>query len=154
LPDGRLDYPDDVLAGLDVVVASVHTRFKMARDEMTARLIRAMEHPHVDIIGHPTGRLLGQRDAYDVDMERLVDAAAQTGTALEINASPDRLDLSDAHARLARERGVRLVVSTDAHSRYELRFMEYGISVARRAWVEPAHVLNTLSLKELRAILA
>jgi DNA polymerase (family 10) len=154
LPDGRLDYPDDVLAALDVVVASVHTRFKMPRDEMTARLIRAMEHPLVDIIGHPTGRLLGQRDAYDVDMERLVDAAARTGTALEINASPDRLDLSDAHARLARERGVRLVISTDAHSRYELRFMEYGISVARRAWVEPAHVLNTLSLKELRAVLA
>jgi len=154
LPDGRLDYPDDVLAGLDVVVASVHTRFKMPRDEMTARLIRAMEHPHVDIIGHPTGRLLGQRDAYEVDMERLVEAAARTGTALEINASPDRLDLSDAHARLARERGVRLVISTDAHSRYELRFMAYGIGVARRAWVEPRHVLNTLSLQDLQASLA
>jgi DNA polymerase (family 10) len=153
LPDGRLDYPDDVLAGLDVVVASVHTRLKMSRGEMTARLIRAMEHPHVDIIGHPTGRLLGQREAYEVDIERLVDAAARTGTVLEINASPDRLDLSDVHARLARERGVTLAINTDAHSRYELRFMEYGISVARRAWLEPKHVLNTLSLKELRAAL-
>ena len=154
LPDGRMDYPDEVLAELDVVVASVHTRLKMSREEMTARLIRAMEHPHVDIIGHPTGRLLGQREPYDVDMERLVEAAARTGTALEINASPDRLDLSDAHARLARERGVTLVISTDAHSRYELRFMEYGIAVARRAWVEPKDVLNTLSLKELQARLA
>ena len=154
LPDGRLDYPDEVLADLDVVVASVHTRLKMSRDEMTARLIRAMEHPHVDIIGHPTGRLLGQREAYEVDMERLVDAAARTGTVLEINASPDRLDLNDVHARLARERGVTLVISTDAHSRYELRFMEYGIGVARRAWLEPKDVLNTLSLKELRAHLA
>jgi DNA polymerase (family 10) len=154
LPDGRLDYPDDVLAELDVVVASVHTRLKMDRDDMTARLIRAIEHPHVDIIGHPTGRLLGQREAYDVDMERLVDAAARTGTVLEINASPDRLDLSDVHARLARERGVTLAINTDAHSRYELRFMAYGISVARRAWVEPVHVLNTLSLKELQAALA
>ena len=154
LPDGRMDYPDEVLAELDVVVASVHTRLKMSRDEMTARLIRAMEHPHVDIIGHPTGRLLGQREPYDVDMERVVEAAARTGTALEINASPDRLDLSDAHARLARERGVTLVISTDAHSRYELRFMEYGIAVARRAWVEPKDVLNTLSLKELQARLA
>ena len=154
LPDGRLDYPDEVLADLDVVVGSVHTRLKMSRDEMTARLIRAMEHPHVDIIGHPTGRLLGQREAYEVDMERLVDAAARTGTVLEINASPDRLDLNDVHARLARERGVTLVISTDAHSRYELRFMEYGIGVARRAWLEPKDVLNTLSLKELRAHLA
>ena len=154
LPDGRLDYPDEVLAHLDVVVASVHTRLKMSRDEMTARLIRAMEHPHVDIIGHPTGRLLGQREAYEVDMERLVDAAARTGTVLEINASPDRLDLNDVHARLARERGVTLVISTDAHSRYELRFMEYGIGVARRAWLEPKDVLNTLPLKELRAHLA
>ncbi len=154
LPDGRMDYPDDLLAGLDVVVASVHTRFKMSRDEMTRRLIRAMEHPHVDIIGHPTGRLLGQREAYDVDMERLVEAAARTDTALEINASPDRLDLSDAHARLARERGAKLTISTDAHSRYELRCMEYGIGVARRAWVEPKDVLNTRPLKELQAYFA
>ena len=153
LPDGRLDYPDEVLAELDVVVCSVHSRFRMGRDEMTARIIKAMEHPQVDIIGHPTGRLLGQREAYEVDMERLAEAAKKTHTALEINASPQRLDLSDAHARLARERGVMLVISTDAHSRYELAHMEYGIGVARRAWVEPEDVLNTRSLKQLRSYL-
>lgn len=151
LPDGRLDYPDEVLAELAVVVCSVHSRFGMSREEMTARIIKAMDNPHVDIIGHPTGRVLGQRDPYDVDMERLIEAAKRTNTALEINASPDRLDLSDIHARMARERGVRLVISTDAHSRYELRFMEYGIAVARRAWVEPRDVLNTLPLKQLMA---
>ena len=153
LPDGRLDYPDEVLAELDVVVCSVHSRFRMGRDEMTARIIKAMEHPQVDIIGHPTGRLLGQREAYEVDMERLAEAAKKTHTALEINASPQRLDLSDAHARLVRERGVMLVISTDAHSRYELAHMEYGIGVARRAWVEPEDVLNTRSLKQLRSYL-
>jgi DNA polymerase (family 10) len=151
LPDGRLDYPDEVLAELAVVVCSVHSRFGMSREEMTARIIKAMDNPHVDIIGHPTGRVLGQRDPYDVDMERLVEAAKRTNTTLEINASPDRLDLSDIHARMARERGVRLVISTDAHSRYELRFMEYGIAVARRAWVETKDVLNTLPLEQLIA---
>lgn len=150
-PDGRLDYPDEVLAELAVVVCSVHSRFGMGREEMTARIIKAMDNPHVDIIGHPTGRVLGQRDPYELDMDRLIEAAKRTNTALEINASPDRLDLSDIHARMARERGVRLVISTDAHSRYELRFMEYGIAVARRAWVEPKDVLNTLSLKQLMA---
>jgi len=149
LPDGRLDYPDEVLKELAVVVCSVHSRFGMSREEMTARIIKAMDNPYVDIIGHPTGRVLGQRDPYEVDMDRLVEAAKRTNTALEINASPDRLDLSDAHARMARERGVRLVISTDAHSRYELRFMEYGIAVARRAWVEPKDVLNTLPLTQL-----
>lgn len=153
-PDGHLDYPDEVLAALDVVVASVHSRFNMERDEMTARIIAAMESPHVDIIGHPTGRLLSSREAYELDMERLVEAAKRTDTALEINASPERLDLSDAHARLARERGVMLVVSTDAHSRYELAHMGYGIAVARRAWAEARHILNTRTLGELRAWLA
>ncbi|HEY3248849.1 MAG TPA: DNA polymerase/3'-5' exonuclease PolX [bacterium] len=149
LADGRLDYPDDVLASLDVVVASVHTRFKMPVDEMTARLVRAMENPHVDIVGHPTGRLLGQRESYEVDIEKLIDGARRTGTALEINASPDRLDLRDVQAKMAKERGVVLVISTDAHSRYDLRFMQYGIGVARRAWLEPKDVLNTRPLKKL-----
>lgn len=149
LPSGALDYPDDVLRDLDVVVASVHSRFRMGRAEMTARIIKAMQNPHVDILGHPTGRLLGQREAYEVDMEELVEAARKTRTALEINASPERLDLNDAHARLAREAGVTLVISTDAHSRYELRFMAYGIGVARRAWAEAKDVLNTLPLRKL-----
>lgn len=149
LPDGRLDYPDDALKALDVVVASVHTRFKMPVDEMTARLVTAMENPHVDILGHPTGRLLGQRESYEVDIEKLIDGARRTGTALEINASPDRLDLRDVQAKMAKERGAMLVISTDAHSRYDLRFMDYGVAIARRAWLEPKDVLNTRPLKKL-----
>jgi len=151
LPDGRLDYPDDLLRELDLVVCSVHTRLRMKRDEMTARIVKAMEHPHVDILGHPTGRLLGQRDAYEVDIEQLIDASRRTGTALEINASPERLDLNDVQAKMARERGARLVISTDAHNRYQLRYMEFGVGVARRAWLEPKDVVNTLTLKHLWA---
>jgi DNA polymerase (family 10) len=149
-PDGGLDYPDEVLDELDLVIASVHTRFRMSRDEMTRRIVRALETGRVDILGHPTGRLLGARDPYEVDVERIADAAARTGTALEINASPERLDLKDADARLARERGVRLAVNTDAHTAADLRHMPLGISVARRAWAEASDVLNTLSLAALR----
>ena len=149
LPDGRLDYPDEVLKGLDLVVASVHTRFKMPAREMTARLVKAMQNPHVDILGHPTGRLLGSRESYEVDIEELIDGARTTNTALEINASPDRLDLRDIQAKRAKERGVLLVINTDAHSRYDLNFMKYGIGVARRAWLEPKDVLNTRPLKKL-----
>jgi DNA polymerase (family 10) len=151
--DGTLDYPDEVLAGLDVVIASVHTRFRMSREEMTRRIIKAMESEHVDIIGHPTGRLLGARDPYEVDVEALVDAAARTGTILEINAAPERLDLKDTHARLARERGVRLEIGTDAHSAAQLRHMPLGVSVARRGWLEPKDVVNTLSLAKLKDLL-
>jgi DNA polymerase (family 10) len=149
-PDGSLDYPDEVLAGLDVVIASVHTRFRMSRQEMTRRIVRAVESEHVDILGHPTGRLLGARDPYEVDIEQVVAAAARAGAALEINAAPERLDLKDTDARMAREAGVRLAVNTDAHAVAELRHMPLGISVARRAWVEAADVLNTLSLADLR----
>jgi DNA polymerase (family 10) len=152
--DGSLDYPDEILVELDVVIASVHTRFKMARDEMTRRIIAALESEQVHILGHPTGRLLTARDPYEVDIEALVDAAARTGTVLEINASPARLDLKDAHARLARERGVRLEIGTDAHSSGELRSMPLGVSVARRAWLEPKDVINTLPLATLRDLLA
>lgn len=148
LPDGRLDYPDDVLRELDVVVVSVHSRFRMSEEEMTARIIKVLENPHVHILGHPTGRLLGSREAYAVNIDRLIDAARRTKTALEINASPQRLDLSDMHARMARERGVPLVISTDAHTRYQLRYMEYGVAIARRAWLEPKHVLNALPLNK------
>lgn len=151
LPDGRLDYPDDVLKELDVVVASVHSRLRMTEDEMTARIVKALDNPHVDILGHPTGRLLESRDAYAVNIARLIEAAGRTKTALEINASPKRLDLSDQHARMARERGVPLVISTDAHTRYQLRYMEYGVAIARRAWLEPKHVLNTRPLEEFRS---
>ncbi len=151
LPNGRLDYPDEVLRDLDVVVCSVHSRLRMPRGEMTARIIKAMENPHADILGHPTGRLLGQREAYEVDVEKVLETARRTKTALEINASPQRLDLNDVHAKMARERGVTLVISTDAHNRYQLKYMEFGIGVARRAWVEAKDVLNTLPLPQLQA---
>ncbi|MBI3998097.1 MAG: DNA polymerase/3'-5' exonuclease PolX [Armatimonadetes bacterium] len=149
LADGSLDYPANVLADLDVVIASVHTRFKMTREAMTRRIIRAMESEHVDILGHPTGRLLGQRDPYEVDVEAIIDAAARTATALEINASPERLDIKDTQVRLAREHGVRLAIGTDAHTSAHLRNMPLGVSVARRGWVEAKDVLNTLPLPKL-----
>jgi DNA polymerase (family 10) len=153
LPDGSLDYPDTLLAELDVVIASVHTRFNMSREAMTARIVKAMETGRVDILGHPTGRLLGTRDPYEVDIDTVVDAAARTGTALEINAAPERLDLKDTHVRLAGERGVRLEIGTDAHTRGHLHNMPLGVSVARRGWVEAKDVINTLPLEALREVL-
>lgn len=153
LPDGTLDYPDDVLQDLDVVIASIHTRFQLSREEMTQRLVRAMENPHVDIIGHLTGRLLGKRDAYDLDLDRVMEAARRTATAFEINASPERLDLRDVHARMAKEHGVKLAINTDAHSRYQLPYVELGIGVARRAWLEAGDVMNTYPLPKLQAYL-
>jgi DNA polymerase (family 10) len=150
---GSLDYPDEILAELDVVIASAHTRFRMTRDEMTRRMVRAMESEHVDILGHPTGRLLGARDPYEVDVEAIVDAAVRTGTTLEINAAPERLDLKDTHVRLATERGARLEIGTDAHSTAQLRNMGLGVSTARRGWVEAAGVINTLPLAGLRDVL-
>ncbi|MBI3975102.1 MAG: DNA polymerase/3'-5' exonuclease PolX [Armatimonadetes bacterium] len=152
-PDGRLDYPDEVLAELDIVLAAVHSHFRMSEEEMTRRLVRAMESPHVHLVAHPTGRLLSQRESYAVNVETLIETARRTGTALEINAGPERLDLRDSQARLARERGVRLAINTDAHTRDELRYMEFGIGTARRGWVQPADVLNSLPLEALRVAL-
>jgi DNA polymerase (family X) len=149
LKDGTLDLPDDLLAELDVVVASVHSHFRMSEEEMTERMARAIINPHVDVIGHPTGRLLTRRDPYPVDMERLLRLAAATGTAMEINCSPDRLDLTDAHVRLAKELGVRIAVNTDAHSVPELDLLEFGIGQARRGWLEAADVLNALGPDDL-----
>jgi len=152
-PDGSLDYPDEVLKELDIVLAAVHTRFRMSEAEMTKRMIKAMENPHVDVVAHPTGRLLGQRESYSVNVERLVEAARRTGTVLEINAGPERLDLRDTQARMAQERGVKLAINTDAHTRYQLRYMEFGVGTARRGWVEKKNVINTLPLNDLRAFL-
>lgn len=151
--EGALDYPDDLLADLDLVIASVHTRFRMSREAMTSRMVRAMESERVDVLGHPTGRLLGARDPYEVDVEAVVDAAARTGTALEINAAPERLDLRDKDVRLARERGARLAIGTDAHSCAQLRHMPLGVGTARRGWAEPRDVINTLPLASLREFL-
>ncbi len=153
LPDGSLDYPDEVLAELDVVVASVHTHFRMDTQAMTERIVRAMHNPYVTILGHPTGRLIQQRDPYSVDVERLVEAARKTGTILEVNAAPERLDLKDVHVRLAKEHGVLLCINTDAHSPAQLRYMELGVGTARRGWAEPKDVVNTLPLRRLLEVL-
>lgn len=152
-PDGRLDLPDDVLAELDLVIASVHSRLRMGRLEMTARIVAALEHEHVDVLGHPTGRILGYRDPYELDVERVLEVAVETRTVLELNASPERLDLGDAHLRRARELGARFAVSTDAHAPENLDAMAYGILTARRAWLQPVDVINTLPAPELLAFL-
>jgi len=149
LADGSLDYPDEVLQSLDVVIGSIHSRFKMSPVEMTRRVIRAMENPHLDILGHPTGRLVGDRPPLDLDMEAVVDAARRTETVLEINASPERLDLKDTHVRLARDRGALLEIGTDSHRSEHLAYIEYGIGTARRGWVEPGRVINAWTLKKL-----
>jgi len=147
--DGSLDFPDEILRQLDLVLVSVHSRFKMRREEMTARIVRAVQHPLVHILGHPTGRLIGERAPYEVDMEAVLKAAQAAGTAVEINASPSRLDLSDLHARRAKELGIPIVISTDAHTISQLDHMRYGVSVARRAWLRPEDVLNTLPAPQL-----
>ncbi len=153
LADGSLDLSDDCLAKLDIVVASVHTAMRQDEEEMTARLIKAIEHPLVDIVGHPTGRKLLQREPARVNIEQVVAAAARQGVALEINCQIPRLDLSDVNARLARERGVKLVISSDAHSRAALALKQWGVFVARRAWAESVDVLNTLPYDAFRASL-
>ena len=148
--DGRLDLADDCLAALDVVVASVHSGFNQDAAQMTDRLLQAIAHPQVDIIGHLTGRLILRREGHDMDVPAIVRAAAAKGVALEINSQPERLDLGDAHARLARDHGVRVVISSDAHSRAAFGSLRWGVSVARRAWLEPTQVLNTLPLEAFR----
>lgn len=146
LPDGALDLDDDTLAELDLVVVSVHSSFNQSKTEMTRRVVRALRHPNVHVFGHPTGRILGRREPYALDLEEVVKVAADHGVALEVNAQPDRLDLSDIHIQLAREAGVRLAISTDAHRVEELDFMRYGVDQARRGWCAVADVLNALPL--------
>lgn len=142
--DGTLDYPDDILERFDVVTASVHGGMGMDRERMTDRIIRAIGNPHVDVLGHPTGRLLGKRDPYEVDMDAVIDAAARTGTAIEINSQPDRLDMNDVNARTAKNRGVMLAIDSDSHAADQLALIEYGVATARRGWIEPQNVLNAL----------
>jgi len=151
--DGSLDLADDCLAALDLVIVSVHSGFNQDRQQMTDRLLRAIEHPHVDILGHPTGRKILRRPAYPVDVETVVDAAARHGVALEINCQVDRLDLNDVHAKLARDRRVPLVISSDAHSRTAFGRLRWGVLVARRAWLGPGDVLNTQPFDAFRASL-
>jgi DNA polymerase (family 10) len=149
--DGSLDFPDEILNRLDWVVASVHSGFNQSEEEMTARIIRAIENPHVDAIGHPTGRLIGKRAPYAVDLEAVFRAAARTRTALEINSFPERLDLVDRHARRARDLGVMLTINTDAHAPVNFENIRYGVAMARRGWIEAGNVLNTFSLEKLKA---
>jgi DNA polymerase (family X) len=151
LADGRMDFPDELLAELDVVLAAVHSRFTQPRAEMTARIVRALENPHVDILVHPTGRLLGEREPYDVDLERVFEAARAHGKAVEINASWQRLDLKDTAARRAGELGVPVVISSDTHDLAHLDTLALGVATARRAWVTAPQVLNT---RDADAVLA
>ena len=152
-PDGSMDLADDCLAALDIVIASIHSAFNMDEQQMTDRILAAIANPHVDVIAHPTGRLILRRDGYRVDMERILAAAAAHGVALEINSQPDRLDLDDTHARLARERGVKLIVDSDAHSPAALGNLRWGALTARRAWLEPQDVINAQPLDAFRAAL-
>ena len=154
LKDGSLDFPDELLAQLDIVIASVHGGLSMRELEMTDRIIRAIENPYVAIIGHPTGRLLGRRPGYAVNLEAVIDAAAAHGVALEINAAPSRLDLEPSPVRQARDRGVLLSVNTDAHSVPDLERALFGINVARRGWLEKTDVLNTYSLAAVKEMMA
>jgi len=148
LPDGSLDYDDELLAELDWVLASVHTSFRISERAMTERVVRAIEHPMVDCIGHLTGRLIGRRDPYEIDVERVAAEAARTGTMLEINGNPNRRDLSERHARLAAEAGVTICLNTDAHRVETLDNMVYGVATARRAWLAPDQVANTRPWRE------
>jgi DNA polymerase (family 10) len=148
--DGSMDLDDEILSELDIVVASVHSAFNLDEVTQTDRMIKALSNPHVDIVAHPTGRVLGVRPPYDVNVPALIAAAQATGTALEINAS-ERLDLKDSHAYAARELGVLLAIDTDAHSQRMLGNAVFGVLTARRAWCEPRHILNAKPLEELLA---
>ena len=152
LTDGSLDYPDELLERLDWVIASVHTSFRMRSKEMTERMIAAIEHPLVDAIGHPTGRKIEKRPPYALDVERVIEAAARTGTMLEINAAPDRRDLDEIHAREAARAGVRILVDSDAHSTVNLGLLRFGVDTARRAWLTPEQVANTRPWAEFRKL--
>jgi DNA polymerase (family 10) len=153
LKNGKLDLDDEVLAQLDVVVASVHSYMNLGRAEMTERILAALENPYVQILAHPTGRLVLRREAFDYDMERILDAAKEHGVVVECNAFPDRLDLKDVHLRMAKERGVKVVISTDAHSSAHFPLMKYGVITARRGWLEKKDVVNTLPTDEFLASL-
>ncbi|KAF0146006.1 MAG: DNA polymerase (family X) [Nitrospirae bacterium] len=147
--DGRMDFDDDILSKMDIVVASIHSGFRQPEEQLTKRIVSAMKNPYVSIIAHPTGRLIGERDAYEIDMEQVLTMASKTGTALEINAYPLRLDLSDVYVKQAKELGVKFAISTDTHVITQFDFMHYGVSIARRGWLEKKDVLNTLKYEQL-----
>ena len=154
LEDGSLDLPDSVLKGLNLVVGAVHSAFTLPRRRQTERILRALDNRYFTLLAHPSGRLLGERDAMDADWLRIIRAARQRGCFLELNAQPDRLDLDDVHARMAREEGVLVAVNSDAHSTFDFAHLRYGVGQARRAWLEPKDVLNTRGLRDLRRLIA
>jgi len=154
LPDGSLDYPDEILKQLDIVFASVHSRFKMGKAEMTKRITAALRNKYVNVLSHPTGRLIGERDAYEVDLDEVIKAAKRTGTFIELNSYPTRLDLDDVHCRAAKDMGVLITVTTDAHSTAQLELIRYGVLTARRGWLEKKNILNTLPYEKLIKTLA
>ena len=149
LPDGSLDYPDEVLATFDFVIISVHSKFNMTEEEMTARIIKGMSNPYVTILAHPTGRLLLAREAYPVNLYRIIEAAAQFGVAIELNASPHRFDLDWRFCRYAKERGVKISINPDAHSLEGLYDTDYGVGIARKGWLSRQDILNTMELNEV-----
>jgi DNA polymerase (family 10) len=152
-PDGSVDWGPEFLSGFDLTVASIHSHFGLSREEQTRRLIRAIEDPHVDVIGHLTTRLIGKRDPIDLDLDAVFQAAARTGTALEINAYPDRLDLRDEHVARARRFGVRFAIDTDAHAVRHLDAMRFGVGTAQRGWLTKDEVINAWPLRKLRRFL-
>jgi len=154
LNDGRLDLPDAILAKLDLVVAAVHSRFSLNRDQQTERILRALDNPYVTMLAHPSGRLIGEREPYDVDMAAILKKARAVGAFVELNADPDRLDLLDTHCRMAKELGVLVSINTDAHAVSDFAHMRFGIGQARRGWLEKSDVLNTRPLAQLRELLA
>jgi DNA polymerase (family 10) len=149
--DGSLDFPDKLLEKLDIVVASIHSGFKQGKEKITGRMIAAIRNPYVNVIAHPTGRLISKREGYEVDLDKVIAACAETGTALEINCFYDRLDLNDINCRKAKEAGVMIAISTDAHHVDQMWMMELGVGIARRGWLEARDVINTLSLDKLKA---
>lgn len=153
LEDGSLDLPDSILKELDIVICSIHYNFKLSRAKQTKRVIKAMDNPHFNILAHPTGRRIGQREGYDLDLEQVMQAAKKRGCFLELNAQPERLDLPDIYAKMAKDMGVKLAISTDAHTRNDLDYMRFGIAQARRAWLEADDVLNTRTWQKLKKLL-
>ncbi|MFW6100345.1 MAG: DNA polymerase/3'-5' exonuclease PolX [Bacteroidota bacterium] len=153
LEDGSLDLSDEILKKLDIVVVAIHYNMNLSREKQTNRVLKAMESPYFHIMAHPTGRIIGKREGYELDMEKILDAAAKKGCFMEINAAPDRLDLSDIYARMAKDKGVKLAISTDAHNLDNLDYMRFGVNQARRAWLEPKDVINTYSWEELKKMI-
>lgn len=149
LEDGSLDLSNEALSTLDIVLAAVHSRFKLSREKQTRRILRALDNPNVNVIAHPTGRLIGEREGYQIDMERVMEKVLERGCFLELNSQPARLDLNDVNLKLAKDAGVKIAISTDSHNTDSLNFIRYGINQARRGWIEPQDVINTQSLNKL-----